>query len=294
MRRTIRVVPVGVVAAMLLAVGGCRESAQQAGAPEGPVFEGGPAEGVAPDASPEPGAAQATGAVAERGQAGEPITILCGTSFRPPMEKLTAMYEKETGRRTELSFGGSEDHLPNVKAKAAGDVYVTHSPYQQYTREAGALLREVEVGFLAPVLVVPKGNPKKIEKIEDLAEPGLRVLLTNPEFSTCGEMVFALLEKKQIKDAVLRNVGNAMFKHHSEVGNKMKLGYGDAAIMWNGVANNFLDAIEVVPVPYEYDEEIRVSVMGLSYTKQPEQVQQFLDFVEAHGKEVFKEFGYVK
>ena len=74
----------------------------------------------------------------------------------------------------------------------------------------------------------------------------------------------------------------------------MKLGFGDAAIMWNGVANNFLDAIDVVPVPYEYDEEIVVSVMGLSYTKQPEQVQQFLDFVEANGKEVFKEFGYVK
>ena len=111
------------------------------------------------------------------------------------------MYETETGHRTELSFGGSEDHLPNVKAKAAGDVYVTHSPYQQYTREADALLREVEVGFLAPVLVVAKGNPKGIEKIEDLAKPGLQVILTNPEFSTCGEMTFALLEKKGIHGA---------------------------------------------------------------------------------------------
>ena len=49
-----------------------------------------------------------------------------------------------------------------------------------------------------------------------------------------------------------------------------------------------------MPVPYEYDEEIHVSVMGLSYTKQPEEVQKFLDFVEEHGPEVFKEFGYVK
>ena len=268
MRRTIQVVSAAVVVAVVLATGACQESAQQAGAPEGPALESGPA--------------------------GEPITILCGSSFRPPMEKLTEMYEKETGRRTELSFGGSEDHLPNVKSKAAGDVYVTHSPYQQYTREADALLREVEVGFLAPVLVVPKGNPKGIEKIEDLAKPGLQVILTNPEFSTCGEMTFALLEKKGIKDAVLENVGNAMFKHHSEVGNKMKLGFGNAGIMWNGVANNFLDAVEIVPVPYEYDEEIRVSVMGLSYTEQPDQVQQFLDFVEANGKQVFKEFGYVK
>lgn len=294
MRQTIEIVLAGIVAATLLATSACQDSAQQVSAPQGSSSVGSPEEGVAAEAAPEPHEAQATEAAPKSGQAGEPITILCGSSFRLPMEKLTAMYEKETGRRTELSFGGCEDHLPHVKAKSAGDVFVAHSPYQQYTQDAGALLRDVEVGFLAPVLVVPKGNPKGIKKIEDLAKPGLQVILTNPEFSTCGEMTFALLEKKGIKDAVLANVGNRMFKQHSEVGNKMKLGFGDAAIMWNGVAANFLDAIEVVPTPYEYDDEIRVSVIGLSYTDQTDQVQQFLDFVEANGKQVFKEFGYVK
>lgn len=293
MQRAIRTVPALFVALTLLATTACQPSGE-------------PSVNTSPNATTDAGpASDTTDAAAETQDASpdepttdappdEPITILCGSSFRPPMEKLTAMYEKETGGRPELSFGGSEDHLPNVEAKAAGDVYVTHSPFQQYTREAEALLREVEVGFLAPVLVVPKGNPKGIKSIDDLAKPGLQVLLTNPDFSTCGEMTFALLEKKEIKDAVLKNVGNAMFKHHSEIGNKLKLGFGDGGIMWNGVANNFLDAIEVVPVPYEYDEEIRVSVMGLSYTEQPEPVQKFLDFVESHGKQVFKEFGYVK
>jgi ABC-type molybdate transport system substrate-binding protein len=64
--------------------------------------------------------------------------------------------------------------------------------------------------------------------------------------------------------------------------------------MWNGVSHNFLDAIEVVPAPYEYKDEIRVSVMGLSYTKQKDEVTAFLDFVGEHGKKVFAEFGYVK
>jgi molybdate transport system substrate-binding protein len=288
MKRTIRTFSLVFAALSLLATVGC----QDGGAPSGgPGVSGTPSDTTDVD----PAASEAGDTpVAQDASAGDPITILCGTSFRPPMEKLAGMYEQETGGSTELSFGGSEDHLPNVQAKSAGDVYVTHSPYQQYTREADALLREVEVGFLAPVLVVPKGNPKQIQSIDDLAKPGLQVLLTNPEFSTCGEMTFALLEKKGIKDAVLENVGNAQFKHHSEIGNKMKLGFGDAGIMWNGVANNFLDVIEVVPAPYEYEDEIRVSVMGLSYSQQPEKVEEFLDFVETHGKEVFKEFGYVK
>jgi len=224
----------------------------------------------------------------------EEIDILCGTSFGPPMEKLVKMYKEETGGDAILIFGGSEDHLPKVKLKAGGDVYVTHTPYMQYTREAGALLREIPVGFLAPVLVVQKGNPKGLKRIEDLARPGLKVVLTSPEYSTCGEMVFALLEKKGIKDPVMKNVGNDLVKHHAIVGNHLQLKARDAGIMWNGVANNFRDAITIVPIPYEYDEELRVAVLGLSYTKKKEAVERFLDFIAKHGREVFAEFGYTK
>lgn len=222
------------------------------------------------------------------------LDILCGTSFGPPMQKLVELYAQQTGNRAVLVFGGSEDHLPKVKLNAAGDVYVSHTPYMQYTRDAGALLREVEVGHLAPVLVVRKGNPKGLKSVEDLGREGVRVVLPNPEFSTCGEMVFKMLDRKGIKEGVLKNVGNDLVKHHSTVGNHLKLEARDAGIMWNGVAHNFLDVIEIVPGPYEYDDEIRVAVMGLSYSKKKHAVEQFLDFVEKHGRRVFTEFGYVK
>ena len=240
------------------------------------------------------GPAQAPPAAAPTSSTAGELVILCGTSFRSPTEKLVEMFQQETGHRAVLSFGGSEELLPQVELKAGGDVFVTHDPYMDKTGEFGAMHRWVCVGYLAPALVVPKGNPKKIEKIEDLAKPGLQVLLNNPEYSTCGEMVFALLEKKGIKDQVLANVGNAMFKHHSEIGTKLQLGFGDAGIMWNGVANNFLDAIEIVPGPYEYDQEVRVGVIGLSYSQNHELVEAFLEFAEQHGEKVFAEFGYVR
>jgi len=222
------------------------------------------------------------------------LLILCGSSFRRPMEKLVEMYQEETGKELALSFGGSEDHWPHVELKAKGDFYVTHSPFMQKTADADSLLREVPVGFNAPVLVVAKGNPKKVESIEGLTAEGLRVVLPNPEYSTCGEMVFALLKEKEILDDVLKNVGNAQKRSHQEIGNAISVGARDAGIMWNGVANGYLDKLDIVPAPYEYDEEIAVSVMGLSYTKHEADVQAFLDFVEKHGQEVFAAFGYVK
>ena len=222
------------------------------------------------------------------------LVVLCGSSFPQPMEKLCAEFTAQTGIKVATTIAGSEDFLPLVKAGQKGDVLVTHDPYLKYVADANALADHVEVGSLAPVLVVQKGNPKGIKSIEDLAQPGLKVALTDPQYSTCGEMVFALLEKKGIKDAVMKNVENRLTKGHINIGTFLKTQVIDAGIMWNGVAHTFKDNLDVVKTPYEYDVETRVHIMSLSYSKQPDSLKQFMEFARKRGPAVFAEFGYVK
>ncbi len=222
------------------------------------------------------------------------IDVLCGSSFVEPMERLCAEFTRETGIPTAISTAGSEDFLPQVKAGALGDILVTHDPFLDYVRDAGKLDEHVEAGYVAPVLAVRKGNPKGLGRLEDLTRPGLKVALSNPEYSTCGEMVFKLLEKKGIRDQVLVNVGNRLTKGHSQLGTLLKTKTVDAVIMWNGVAHTFGDAVDVVPVPYEYDTEIKVHVMSLNYSKHPELTKRFIAFLREHGAGVFAEHGYVK
>jgi molybdate transport system substrate-binding protein len=222
------------------------------------------------------------------------LVILCGSSFPQPMEQLCSELTAQTGIKVATTIAGSEDFLPLVKAGQKGDVLVTHDPYLDYVADANALADHVEVGFVAPVLVVQKDNPQSIKSIEDLARPGLKVALTDPQYSTCGEMVFALLEKKGIKDAVMKNVENRLTKGHSNIGTFLKTQAIDAGIMWNGVAHTFKDSLDVVKTPYEYDEETRVHIMSLSYSRQPELLKQFIEFARKRGPAVFAEFGYVK
>ncbi|OHB76744.1 MAG: hypothetical protein A2Z25_02490 [Planctomycetes bacterium RBG_16_55_9] len=222
------------------------------------------------------------------------LVILCGSSFPQPMEQLCSEFTTQTGIQIATTTAGSEDFLPLVKAGQEGDVLVTHDPYLDYTRDANALADHVQVGFVAPVLAVQKGNPKGLTRIEDMAQPGLKVALSDPQYSTCGQMIFALLEKKGIKDAVMNNVQNRLTKGHSTLGTFLKTQAVDAVIMWNGVAHTFRDSLDVVRTPYEYDEEIRVHVAGLSYTKQPESVRKFIEFCRRRGPVVFAEYGYVK
>jgi molybdate transport system substrate-binding protein len=207
---------------------------------------------------------------------------------------LCSEFTAETGIEIVTTVAGSEDFLPLVKIGEKGDVLVTHDPYLDYVTDANALADHVQVGFVAPVLAVQKGNPKKVDSIEDLARPDLKVVLTDPQYSTCGEMVFALLEKKGIKDAVMKNVENRLTKGHSALGTFLKTQAVDAGIMWNGVAHTFRESVDVVPTPYEYDSEIRVHIISLGYSKEPDLLKQFVEFARRRGPDIFTEYGYVK
>lgn len=222
------------------------------------------------------------------------LVLLCGSSFVNPASELCLQFTQETGIKVATTVAGSEDFLPLVRAGKEGDILITHDPYLDYVRDANALGDSVEVGFVAPVLAVQKGNPKGLKSIDDLAGAGLKVGMTDPKYSTCGEMVFALLEKKGIKEAVLKNVDTRLTKGHSTLGTWLETQVVDAVIMWNGVAKTFKDSLEVVPTPYEYDEEIRVHIIALSYTKQGDALKQFIGFARQKGPTLFAEHGYVK
>lgn len=222
------------------------------------------------------------------------LVILCGSSFSRPMEQLGLEFTANTGIKTTTTVAGSEDFLPLIKVGRKGDVLVTHDPYLDYVRDANALADYVRVGYVAPVLAVQKGNPKGIRSIENLTRPGLKVALSNPKYSTCGEMVFKLLEKKNIKEAVMKNVGNRLTKGHPGLCNLLKTRTVDAVITWNGVAHTFGESLEVVPTPYEYDRTIRVHIISLNYSPEPELLRRFMEFARRKGPEIFAEYGYVK
>ncbi len=224
----------------------------------------------------------------------EELVVLCGSSFVIPTEKLCSEFSEKTGIKMLTTVAGSEDFLPLIKTAQKGDILISHDPFLDYVDEAGVLAGSVQVGFVAPVVAVQKGNPKNVKSIEDLTREGLKVAMTNPEYSTCGEMVFALLEKKGIKDAVMKNVENRLTKGHGDLGTLLKTQTVDAVIMWNGVAHTFRESVDVVATPYEYDQEIRVHIIGLNYTEQSAALEKFMAFAKDKGPATFAEHGYVK
>ncbi len=191
----------------------------------------------------------------------------------------------------EYNLAGNESLLPQIELTRRGDIFVCHDPYAELLAGKGLLEESVVVGYLAPVLVVPKGNPKGIVSLEDLARPGLRVALGDPRFQTCAEMVHERLEEKGIKDAVLENLVLET-RSHQELGNAVKLGTADAAIVWNFIAVMNSDSLDPIWMEEKYPE-IKIHICVLSCSENKEQARKLLQFASTNeSQEIFKRYGY--
>jgi len=219
------------------------------------------------------------------------LFIHCGSSMSTPIQEIGKQFKEKFGVNLEYNFAGNEALLPQIELTRRGDLFVCHDPYADFLAEKGLLDEENVVGYLAPVLVVSKGNPQKITSLKDLTRPGIRVALGDPRFQTCAEMVHKRLKEKGIEDSVMKNVVLES-RSHQELGNAVKLGAADAAVVWNFIAVMNSDALDPIWTEDKYPE-IKVHICLLSCSTNQELGRKFLQFASSdESKEIFRKYGY--
>lgn len=238
--------------------------------------------------------------------------LLCyvGGTMRPAMEKLAAAYEKSTGVKVLLDFGESGQQLIKLRETGTGDLLVVHDPYLGATGRMKMLDTAWNVSRLVATIVVPKGNPKGIRSFTDLARPGVKVVLTDPEYSTLGHIMPILARRAGLSDKLFANVVTRT-KSSGEAANAVGLGTADAAIVWDAVAYlraDKLDAIPIQPSAFpppgvdattsatfgDFDPaNVRVTVLALSCSKQKTEARAFGAYcASAQNAAVWRGLGY--
>ncbi len=98
-------------------------------------------------------------------------------------------------------------------------------PVAQYFPEA-VILTETDI-----VIAVPKGNAHHIQTLADLAQPGLRLGISNAEQATLGFLTRAMLKATNLYDNVMKNVVVQVPTSDFLI-NQMRAGGLDAAIVY--------------------------------------------------------------
>jgi len=225
------------------------------------------------------------------------IELFVGSASRLPVEEAARLFERETGVGVVSRFGGSGRMLSEMKLAGRGDVYLPgSSDYMELAKESGLVVAESEriVAYLVPALVVAKGNPLGILRLEDLARPGLRVAIARPDAVCVGLYAAEILERAGISGQVRPNIVT-----HAESCEKLAqvvaLGLADAAIGWSVMQywdDERLEAVALAPAQVSRIGYIPVAVSVFS--RKPALARRFIAFLTSPaGRSIFSKWHYM-
>jgi len=222
------------------------------------------------------------------------LHLYCGAGIRPPVAEAIEAFQKETGCAINADYAGSNVLLSTLRASKRGDLFMPgESEYADSAQELGLITARRDVCFFVPVILVHKGNPKGIRTLADLARPGLRLGLGNPQACAIGQVSARIFEKNKLPLDDIRKNTVVETLTVNELGVQLKTGQLDAAIVWDAIAAYYRDSAEAIPIPREQNVVSRVVIAVLASSKHPDLAKRFMDFLTSEaGQAIFKKHHY--
>jgi len=229
----------------------------------------------------------------DRGDAAKTLLIPCGAGLQPAMDVIGKVYYERTGVRPDFSYAGSGMLLATLDFTRRGDLYMPGEAFWVTMAEDRDLVSDSRpVVYFTPVIAVPKGNPGGIESLEDLAKPGVRVAIGDPQALAIGPVTQRILERAGIKEAVDKNVvmrGGCI----PELANCISMKGADACILWDAVAEQHHEKVDWVAIDPEQNEVAEVLIATLSCAAHPEEAADFMEFIASEeASAIFEREGF--
>ena len=221
-----------------------------------------------------------------------PIKIYAGAGLRPALAELAEEFKKKTGRECEIDYGGSGMIITRAKVDDQADLFIPGDVWyvDRLNELTGNIQQKTTISYFVPTIIVQKGNPKKIKGIADLARKDIKVALGNPKACQVGRLCVKILANAGL-DAKIISAKSSLTVNELAVWVIMK--DVDAAIVWDAIAANVKEDIDMIEIPKETNE-ISTVVAGLMKTSQnPEAAKRFLEFITSpEGQKILQGKGY--
>ena len=219
------------------------------------------------------------------------LLVYSGAGLKKPMNEIAEVFEEESGIKIEYVFAGSSQLLSQIELTEKGDVFIVGSvKAYEASEEKDLTYPSKEVAYHNPIIGVPKGNPANIESLEDMAKPGVKVILGDEEANAIGQTSQKLIEKTGltgINDNVVAKTAtvNELIVH-------LKSKDADAAIVTEDAAYGN-DDIEVLEIPEDINIHQIIPIGALKSSENIDEANKFVDFVSSDkGKAIFEKHGF--
>ena len=235
--------------------------------------------------------------VVEGGTAERQITAFCGSASKPAMEEAASQFEQKTGIQINLHFSGSGTMLSQMKIARRGDLYIPGSPDYMAKAIREGIVDPESVTIIAYLIIsidVQRGNPKDIQTLADLARPGIRVGIGNPEAVCVGLYAVEVFERNGLLKQVQKNIVTHA-PSCSATASLVAMQKVNAVIGWRVFSQWNPDKIDAILLkPHEVPRLAYIPAAISTYSRDKKGAQQFIQFLTApEGQKIFKKWGYI-
>lgn len=216
-----------------------------------------------------------------------------GAGLRPPVDTLIEMFQAEAGIAVHAEYGGSGQLLSRFQETGKGDLFIPGSTlYTDKLRNQGSIAEVRALVLHGPVLAVTLDQASTITSFADLAKPGVRLGLGDPQAMALGRTAEEILNKSGQGEAIRRNV-----TVHAATVKQLALyvldGNVDAAIIGMADAAQNAGKLVFVTIPADWYTPDQVPVAVLTTAVDPVAAKRFADFLASErGLAVFQRFGF--
>jgi len=245
-----------------------------------------------------------TGAQEENNTFVGELVVFAAASLTDAYEAIAEAFEQEYPAVSVLfNFGGSSMLATQLLQGAPADVFASANVRQMdVVVEGERIATEPEIfACNRLVLIVPVDNPAEIESLDDLANPGIRLILAAPEVPVrvyTDTMLSLMAEDPAYgagyQIAVLENLVSEE-PNVRQVSAKVALGEADAGIVYlSDVKPGIADDVIALPIPDEFNTIATYPIAVVDDASQPELAQRFVDFVLSDaGQDILVEWGFI-
>ncbi len=222
------------------------------------------------------------------------LIFLSGAGMKAPINEIVHNYTKETGVHIETHFDGSAILRDYIIKYQTGDIFL---PGDQGNLD---LLRERKLvkksGFIAwhivSILVSPE-MVNKIQGLDDLAKPGIRLAISNPNLASLGKIVTERILNKHPNGQQLLNNIVSYGSSSQDVLKIYKQGGIDAILEWKVMASTEEGkGLSIIPLDKSYAIKDKIPAGLLTTSKKPEQADHFFQYLMSEGRKIFLKHGY--
>jgi molybdenum ABC transporter molybdate-binding protein len=222
------------------------------------------------------------------------LTVYAGAMLRPAVEESLADFEKRENVRINRVYNGCGILVGQMEIGAVPDIYFACDT---------TFMAKVETKFGKPVnvsnnqlmIIVPKGNPKKISKLTDLGQPGLRVGVGHEHQCAMGALTRETFIRTGLYAQVMKNVVQQSPSGDVLV-NQMRVAGGTALDVVIAYRSNLIpntDMLEGVPIegiPCATPSQPIAVSKGSAHPELSKRLMEFLQTAESRQR--FEKLGF--